>query len=67
MNVLVPQYAVHRDERFFPRANEFIPDRWLNKDDCLRGDEQAYFPFQIGMCVSALLGLGWSGLDWADM
>ncbi|PYI07015.1 putative cytochrome P450 [Aspergillus sclerotiicarbonarius CBS 121057] len=48
VNVVVPQYAVHRDERVFPRAGEFLPERWLNSDNALSVDEQAYFPFQIG-------------------
>ncbi|RAK99283.1 cytochrome P450 [Aspergillus ibericus CBS 121593] len=48
INVLVPQYAVHRDERFFPQGGEFVPERWITTDPSLGVDERAYFPFQIG-------------------
>ncbi|GKZ76155.1 hypothetical protein AnigIFM56816_005130 [Aspergillus niger] len=48
VNVLVPQYAVQRDERFFPRATEFVPERWLEGEGISSTDKQAYFPFQIG-------------------
>ncbi|PHH91256.1 hypothetical protein CDD83_1173 [Cordyceps sp. RAO-2017] len=48
INVLVPQYALQRDDRFFHRASEFLPERWLENRNSWALDEQAYFPFQIG-------------------
>ncbi|KAJ5415823.1 cytochrome P450 [Penicillium sp. CMV-2018d] len=48
INVLVPQYALQRDDRFFHRAAEFLPERWLEQRGDLNLDERAYFPFQIG-------------------
>lgn len=48
INVLVPQYALQRDDRFFPEASKFLPERWLDRKEDLIVDEQAYFPFQIG-------------------
>lgn len=39
------QWATHRDERFFSRPNDFVPERWEN------GESQpkfAYFPFGGG-------------------
>ncbi|PLB50919.1 cytochrome P450 [Aspergillus steynii IBT 23096] len=59
VNVLVPQYAVQRDERFFPRAKVFLPDRWLDKNNNLIADPQAFFPFQIGPrgCVGKELAM----------
>ncbi|KAJ5393573.1 cytochrome P450 [Penicillium crustosum] len=48
INVLVPQYALQRDDRFFHRAAEFLPERWLEQRADLNLDERAYFPFQIG-------------------
>lgn len=50
INVLVPQYALQRDDRFFHRAAEFLPERWLEQRADLNLDERAYFPFQIGKC-----------------
>jgi cytochrome P450 len=48
-NVIVPQYVIQRDDRNFPRGEEFIPERWLGekKRDMVL-NEQAFFPFQIG-------------------
>jgi cytochrome P450 len=41
--VLTSPYVVHRDERWFPRAEQFMPERWL------RGETSAaYFPFGGG-------------------
>jgi len=39
------QYLLHRDARFFPDPDHFIPDRFLATNRMLPG---AYFPFGIG-------------------
>lgn len=50
--VLVPEYVLYRDDRYFERPDEFLPDRW---DDAspLHLERRAYFPFLTGpkFCV----------------
>ncbi|CEJ58377.1 hypothetical protein PMG11_07034 [Penicillium brasilianum] len=46
--VVVPQYLLQRDARNFSRPLEFIPERWLEKDQGLVFDDKAFFPFTIG-------------------
>jgi cytochrome P450 len=51
-NVLLPQYVVHRDPRWFNEPERFEPDRWA--DDLIhRIPKYAYFPFGGGprVCV----------------
>jgi cytochrome P450 len=48
----MPQWVVHRDERFFDRPNEFIPDRWTTEfEKSLH--KYAYFPYGGGprLCI----------------
>lgn len=50
--VFMPQYVVHRDPRFWPRALEFRPERWLEPEiEAL--PKYAYFPFSGGprVCI----------------
>jgi cytochrome P450 len=35
--LLLNNYAIHRHERYWPRAEEWLPERWLAEDD--EGDE----------------------------
>ncbi|KAL5044371.1 hypothetical protein BDW71DRAFT_199058 [Aspergillus fruticulosus] len=45
-------YVIQRDDRCFPSAEEFIPERWLAEEDSLIRHEEAFFPFQLGAdCV----------------
>jgi len=44
--VLMSQWVVQRDERFFPNPDEFRPDRW--KEDAKDRPRFAYFPFGGG-------------------
>ncbi|KAJ5746816.1 cytochrome P450 [Penicillium odoratum] len=46
--VVIPQYVLQRDERYFPSGSEFIPERWLEGKNDFSKHEEAYFPFQIG-------------------
>jgi cytochrome P450 len=44
--VLVSQWVTHRDERFWPQASEFRPERWMAEGD--GRPRYAYFPFGGG-------------------
>jgi cytochrome P450 len=49
INVITPQYVIQRDERNFPRGEEYVPERWLAEEKkAMIFHEQAFFPFQIG-------------------
>ncbi|KAL3476707.1 cytochrome P450 [Aspergillus californicus] len=56
--VVIPQYVLQRDERNFPSADEFIPERWIDQEKLLV-HEEAFFPFQIGRygCVGKQFAL----------
>lgn len=44
VNVNVPIWSIHRDERYFDRALDFVPERWEE----LSPDSAAYMPFLRG-------------------
>jgi cytochrome P450 len=46
VTITVPQHTIQRDERYFPRGNEFCPERWM--DNSTGVTEAAFFPFGIG-------------------
>ncbi|KAH8758341.1 cytochrome P450 67 [Diaporthe sp. PMI_573] len=48
-NVLVPVYNIQRDQRYWPQANEFIPERWGDRRSEMGTDNAPYFPFLAGM------------------
>jgi cytochrome P450 len=50
--VVMPQWVVHRDERFFDHPDEFIPDRWTTEFE-QQLHKYAYFPFGSGprLCI----------------
>lgn len=51
MTIMMSQWVVHRDPRLWDRADEFLPDRWV---DGLQGlPKYAYFPFGGGprLCI----------------
>ncbi|KAH8646678.1 cytochrome P450 [Xylariales sp. PMI_506] len=56
--VLVPTWVIQRDERWFGRPKEFIPERWLEGSPVLC-DKAAYFPFNVGKhaCVGKSLAM----------
>ncbi len=51
--VITSQYLIHRDERFWPNALEFRPERWLDKEAEEKRPKFAYFPFGGGgrVCI----------------
>jgi cytochrome P450 len=55
--VQVPVYAVHRDERWFARPNEFDPERF-QADLSTQRRRYVYMPFGVGprSCVGAQMG-----------
>ncbi|KAF4877796.1 Cytochrome P450 monooxygenase FCK2 [Colletotrichum siamense] len=56
--IQVPTYTMFRDERIFPHASEFIPERWITQPE-LAKDTAAFVPFGTGKysCVGKQLGL----------
>lgn len=52
LTLLMSQWVVQRDPRFFPDADTFRPERWLG-DDIKKLPKFAYFPFGGGprLCV----------------
>ena len=50
--VLLSQYLLHRDARFWDEPERFAPERWLGGADVPR-DRYAYFPFSAGprICI----------------
>jgi cytochrome P450 len=51
--VLTSQFLVHRDARWWPRAEEFLPERWLDPTATAARPKFAWFPFGAGtrVCV----------------
>ncbi|KAE8376666.1 cytochrome P450 [Aspergillus bertholletiae] len=56
--LIAPQYVIGRDERIFPRANEFIPERWYSLPQLVK-DPNATAPFSLGPmnCVGKQLAM----------
>ncbi|NNC80473.1 MAG: cytochrome P450 [Acidimicrobiales bacterium] len=50
--VLIPEYVLYRDEQYFERPDEFLPERW-EEDSPLHLVPRAFFPFLTGpkFCV----------------
>jgi cytochrome P450 len=57
-SVLLCQWLVHRDQRFFDRPGEFVPERW-DEGVASRLPRYAYFPFGGGprVCIGKDLAL----------
>jgi cytochrome P450 len=58
--VISSQYILHRDERFWPRAKEFLPERWLDEEEKNRRPKFAYFPFGGGGRICIGDGFAWT-------
>jgi cytochrome P450 len=53
--VVLSQYVLQRDERYFPSGSEFIPERWLGEKSNLIKHEEAFFPFQLGRTTPEII------------
>ncbi|HTQ56087.1 MAG TPA: cytochrome P450 [Bryobacteraceae bacterium] len=64
-NVVISQWVLHRDPRFFPDPERFDPDRWRENNL----PKFAYLPFGAGprVCVGASLALTESALVLATL
>lgn len=51
IEILQSPYVIQRDQRWFERPNEFLPERWLAGSD-IKCDRTAYFPFHLGRNTS---------------
>lgn len=47
--VLMSQYVMHRDERFWEDADKFVPERWEKQSIKEAGNRNIYFPFGGGV------------------
>ncbi|KAK6502390.1 hypothetical protein TWF506_002970 [Arthrobotrys conoides] len=50
--VYVPTLTIMTDEKYFERADEFIPERWTEKEEMVK-DKRAYIPFGYGVHACA--------------
>ena len=48
VNVILPQWVIQQDERYFEDAKSFIPERWTPEKSHMVKDRNAFFPFQLG-------------------
>ena len=50
---LCPQFIVHRDPRWWPEPEKFLPERWFDAAAMAARPKMAYFPFGAGtrICV----------------
>jgi cytochrome P450 len=58
--VITSQYLIHRDERFWPNALEFRPERWLDEAAQATRPKFAYFPFGGGGRICIGDGFAWA-------
>lgn len=59
--VLTSQYVLHRDGRFWDRADEFVPERWEQQSVKEAGQKFVYFPFSRG--VRSCIGEGFAWME----
>jgi cytochrome P450 len=45
--VAIPTYTIQRDERYFAKPNEWIPERWFSQSELII-DRHAWIPFSVG-------------------
>ncbi len=69
-NVIVSQWVLHRDPRFYPEPERFLPERWRDEVAGRKTVPKfAYLPFGAGprVCVGASLALTESALVLATL
>ncbi|XP_006859934.1 PREDICTED: cytochrome P450 3A9-like [Chrysochloris asiatica] len=56
--VIIPTYVLHRDPKYWPKAEEFRPERF-SKDNMRKMDPYVFLPFGLGprMCVGMRFAL----------
>ncbi|KAE8357001.1 cytochrome P450 [Aspergillus coremiiformis] len=59
VNVVVPPQLIQTDERYYPAAKEFVPERWTEKKTEWSTHEAPYYPFSISPfdCVGRNLAM----------
>ncbi|KUJ09935.1 high nitrogen upregulated cytochrome P450 monooxygenase-like protein 2 [Mollisia scopiformis] len=59
VQVMIPHLALMTDPRYFPKGDEFIPERWTGEWNAGVLDRRAYIPFGYGVhsCVGKQLAL----------
>lgn len=64
--VVLPQWSIHRDGRYFERPETFDPARWERRDPT---DVDAYFPFATGphACIGRQFALAGAPLTLAGL
>ncbi|KAF8517242.1 cytochrome P450 [Trichophaea hybrida] len=67
--VNVPGHTIQRDERYYEKALEFIPERWTEEKAEMIKDKRAYAPFSLGTygCVGKGLAMMELRMAIADM
>ncbi|MBS1795002.1 MAG: cytochrome P450 [Acidobacteria bacterium] len=59
--VLASQYVMHRDPRFWERADAFVPERWTTLSIKEAGGRFIYFPFSRG--IRSCIGEGFAWME----
>ncbi|EAT86220.2 hypothetical protein SNOG_06389 [Parastagonospora nodorum SN15] len=47
-NVMVPIWLIQRDERYWPEADKFVPERFGERREEMGTDKAPYLPFSLG-------------------
>ena len=65
-SVILPQWSIHRDPRYFENPTEFDPDRWARRNP---QRVEAYFPFSSGphSCIGQAFSLSGATLVLAGL
>jgi cytochrome P450 len=58
--VIASQYILHRDERYWPNADKFLPERWLDEPAQVARPKFAYFPFGGGARICIGEAFAWT-------
>ncbi|KAL1596515.1 hypothetical protein SLS60_009162 [Paraconiothyrium brasiliense] len=55
--VMVPMQAIQKDPRYWPQAEEFIPERWTERRKDMGTDNAPFFPFCMGphLCAGKIV------------